>query len=133
VTGSSSTTSATNNSNNEVLADFALQIFERARQLQHERTGLMSNKDAMEKASLEVATKALADIRILIEYTRLFRLDTANEQIRSMLDQAMAATAFSVNVKNFEIEEMHSVQEDDSMMKEPIQTKLVSETECVAP
>jgi hypothetical protein len=38
---------------NDALADFALEIFERARQLQHERTGLLSNQDTMKMAALE--------------------------------------------------------------------------------
>lgn len=47
---------------NESLADFALEVFERARQLQNQRTGLMSNQDAMKMASIEYFAKGLADI-----------------------------------------------------------------------
>lgn len=125
------TTTTTANINNEALADFALQIFERARQLQHERSGLMSNSDSMEKASLEVAARAIADLRNLIEFTRLFGLDAANEQIKKKLIMQYEKK-FAPDIKGG-WEECTIAQKDSEQPIKTKKTKLVRETEIVAP
>jgi len=124
------TFASTTANDNEILAHFSLQIFKRARELQKQRTGLMSDNDAMSKASLEVFEKAVSDIRNVITYNRLFSLENATEVIQNVipniLNQAMG--------KNIANNISDTKQEDDSKKEEEeVVRTLVRETEIVAP
>lgn len=87
----STKTATTANNDNDVLAEFALQLFERSRELQKQRSGLLSNRDAMKMASFQAFAKGVDDINNVFAFTKLFAGDSADEQIRSMLDYASAA------------------------------------------
>jgi hypothetical protein len=73
---------------NEDLAEFHLAVFSRARQLQHERTGLLSNENAIRAATWEYFMGGVAAIKNSIAHMKLFGGDAAEEQVSSMLEYA---------------------------------------------
>ena len=77
----------TKRSANDALADFALEIFERVRQLQHERTGLLSSQNAVKMAAMEYFEIGLTNINNSIAAVRLFAGEGKEETIKLMLDR----------------------------------------------
>ena len=76
----------------EDLANFNLEVYSRARQLQNLRSGLLSNSDALRTATFEHFSKGLIAINSALEHARLFGGDTKAEQIESMKEYAATSS-----------------------------------------
>ena len=79
----------------EDLANFNLEVYSCARQLQNLRSGLLSNSDALRTATFEHFSKGLIAINSALEHARLFGGDTKEEQIQAMKEFASASSGAS--------------------------------------
>jgi hypothetical protein len=82
---------------NEAIAEFHLEIFSRGRQLQLDRSGLLSNSDAIRIATYEHFSKCVKAVNNAIVYTNLLGGETNDDQIKAMKNYAAAASAYSSN------------------------------------
>ncbi len=78
---------------NEALAEFHLEIFSRDRQLQLDRSGLLSNSDAIRIATFKHFSKCVKAVNNAIAYTNLLGGETKDDQIKAMMNYAAAAAA----------------------------------------
>lgn len=76
----------------EDLANFNLEVYSRARQLQNLRSGLLSNSDALRTATFEHFSKGLIAINSALEHARLFGGDSKEEQIQAMKEYAATSS-----------------------------------------
>ena len=122
-----------NKSASERLANFSLQVFERTRQLQRERTGLLLNQDGMKIAVMQCFEKAVADINLSIAHIRLFAGEGKEETIKSMLDKLGAVSV--VAAEKQEPQPRRQPQQIEQPLDEPKHEKQQHKEreECCAP
>lgn len=77
----------------EQLAHFHLKVYSRARELQKESIGLLSDENAVKLATWERFTQAVITIKNCMTHMRLFGGESKNEEISQMIEFASAASA----------------------------------------
>lgn len=79
----------------EELADFHIAVYSRARELQFQRTGLLSNSDAVRIATFEHFCAGMLAIKNSVDHVRLLGGEMKEEQIQAMKDYAKLASSSS--------------------------------------
>lgn len=87
-------------SRDEALVEYHLDVYSRARQLQAMRSGLLSNEDAIRIATFEHFSKGLIAMTMSLRHANLFGGESKEDQIKAMMDYAIAAASDSSNSNN---------------------------------
>lgn len=94
------------NTRDEELASFHIAIYGRARELQCQRTGLLSNSDSIRIATFEHFAAGLLAVKNAVEHARLLGGESREEQIQSMKDYANLASLYSSKEATLVVQEM---------------------------
>ncbi|HEY1211541.1 MAG TPA: hypothetical protein VGE82_01200 [Nitrososphaera sp.] len=140
-----------NRPSDDELANFHLEIYQRARKLQEMRYGLSSDSNALRIATFEHFSKGMVAINNAIAHVKLFSGKTKEEQITAMLDNAQSTSPYYSKEAILIIENMldklsieyqtqnnnrnssHSVSTPTSLIGQSIGSSAVTVDQCESP